>query len=189
MPRASLELNLADSGTTELLGQALARALLALALNGSSSPASLEAPPGAVLHLHGELGAGKTTCVRSLLRALGAAGPVRSPTYALVETYRLGAWTCVHADLYRLQSAAEVDELGLRDLIGPGCLLMVEWPEKGGAAVPPADVDLTLRYTGNGDLAHDGRQALLSAATPMGSAWLLNLGLDTSLVPYLSNLT
>jgi len=198
MPRGSLELNLADSGITELLGQALAHALIRAA-----PPVSQGGPPGAVLYLHGELGAGKTTCVRSLLRTLGAAGPVRSPTYALVETYRLGAWTCVHADLYRLQSEVEVDELGLRDLVGPGCLLMVEWPEKGGAAVPPADVDLTLRYLGDGREAgrdgpevaregceaRDGRQALLNAATSFGSTWLLNLGLDTSLSFYLSNLT
>jgi tRNA threonylcarbamoyladenosine biosynthesis protein TsaE len=126
---------------------------------------------------------------------LGAAGPVRSPTYALVETYRLGAWTCVHVDLYRLRSEVEVDELGLRDLVGPGCLLLVEWPEKGGAAVPAADVDLTLRYLGDGrearesHQARDGRRASLRAATAVGRAWLLNLGLDTSLIPYLSNLT
>jgi tRNA threonylcarbamoyladenosine biosynthesis protein TsaE len=177
MPPASLEMNLADSGMTELLGRALAHALPGAAQTGSGAPA------GAVLYLHGELGAGKTTCVRSLLRALGAAGPVRSPTYTLVETYRLGAWTCVHVDLYRLQSAVEVDELGLRDLIGPGCLMLIEWPEKGGAAVPPTDVELTLVYEGN------GRQARLCAATELGNDWLRNLGLDTSLSFYLSNLT
>jgi tRNA threonylcarbamoyladenosine biosynthesis protein TsaE len=177
MPPASLEMNLSDSGMTELLGQALAHAL------PGAAPASPGTPAGAVLYLHGELGAGKTTCVRSLLRTLGAVGPVRSPTYTLVETYRLGAWTCVHVDLYRLHSAVEVDELGLRDLVGPGCLLLIEWPEKGGAAVPPADVDLTLRYRG------DGRHARMCAATDLGADWLRNLGLDTRLVPYLSNLT
>jgi len=62
---------------------------------------------------------------------------VRSPTYTLVETYPLATLTCVHVDLYRLQSLTEVDELGLRDLVGPGSLIMVEWPERGGAAVPP----------------------------------------------------
>jgi tRNA threonylcarbamoyladenosine biosynthesis protein TsaE len=89
----------------------------------------------------------------------------------------------VHVDLYRLQSAVEVDELGLRDLIGPGCLMLIEWPEKGGAAVPPTDVELTLVYEGN------GRQARLCAATELGNDWLRNLGLDTSLSFYLSNLT
>jgi tRNA threonylcarbamoyladenosine biosynthesis protein TsaE len=168
-----MELRLADSGITELLGRALAHSL--------SSAAQTSA--GAVLYLHGEIGAGKTTCVRSLLRALGAPGPVRSPTYTLVETYRLGAWTCVHVDLYRLQSVVEVDELGLRDLVGPGCLLLVEWPLKGGAAVPPADVHLTLSYEA------DARHARLSAVTAAGDDWLRNLAFDSSLSPYLPNLT
>jgi tRNA threonylcarbamoyladenosine biosynthesis protein TsaE len=176
-----MDFDLADSGVTEALGQALARsfpgALLTDAVQtGSSSP-------GAVVYLQGELGAGKTTCVRSLLRALGVAGLVRSPTYTLVETYPSGKLTCVHVDLYRLQSLTEVDELGLRDLVGPGCLLLVEWPEKGGAALPPADLDLTLRYAG------DARQACVSVRTSLGSDWLENLGRDSSLSAYVSNLT
>jgi tRNA threonylcarbamoyladenosine biosynthesis protein TsaE len=181
-----MELRLADSDITELLGRALAHALLRT---------SAAAPSGAVLYLHGELGAGKTTCVRSLLRTLGATGPVRSPTYALVESYDLGAWTCVHVDLYRVQSVLEVDELGLRDLVGAGCLLMIEWPERGGDALPPADVELTLSYFDaprHGDDARhggDARQARVRAATSVGLGWLENLGLDTSLSPYVSNLT
>jgi tRNA threonylcarbamoyladenosine biosynthesis protein TsaE len=100
---------------------------------------------------------------------------VRSPTYTLVETYVLATLTCVHVDLYRLQSLTEVDELGLRDLMGPGSLIMVEWPEKGGVALPPADLDLTLRYVG------EARQAALSAKTLLGTEWLENLGRDGSL--------
>jgi tRNA threonylcarbamoyladenosine biosynthesis protein TsaE len=176
-----MDFDLADSGVTEALGQALARsfpgALLTDAVQtGSSSP-------GAVVYLQGELGAGKTTCARSLLRALGVAGLVRSPTYTLVETYNLAAFTCIHVDLYRLQALTQVDELGLRDLVGPGCLLLVEWPERGGAALPPADLDLMLRYAG------DAREATLSAKTPLGAEWLENLGRDTSLSSYVSNLT
>jgi tRNA threonylcarbamoyladenosine biosynthesis protein TsaE len=138
---------------------------------------------GAVMYLKGELGAGKTTCARSLLRALGVTGLVRSPTYTLVETYILAALTCVHVDLYRLQVYSEVDELGLRDLVGPGCLLMVEWPEKGGGALPPADLDLTFMYAG------DARHGRLEAKTPLGIEWLSNLGRDSSLSSYVSNLT
>jgi tRNA threonylcarbamoyladenosine biosynthesis protein TsaE len=170
-----MDLNLADSGVTECLGKALARAF--------PSAAAAAAGAGAVVYLRGELGAGKTTCVRSLLRALGVTGLVRSPTYTLVETYILATLTCVHVDLYRLQTLTEVDELGLRDLVGPGCLLMVEWPEKGGAALPPVDVDLTLSYAG------DARQARLLPATPLGVSWLQNLGHDSSLRFYVSNLT
>jgi tRNA threonylcarbamoyladenosine biosynthesis protein TsaE len=108
---------------------------------------------------------------------------VRSPTYTLVETYHLATLTCVHVDLYRLQSLTEVDELGLRDLLGPGSLLMVEWPERGGAALPRADLYVALGYAG------EARQARLGAETLFGTEWLENLGRDTSLRFYVSNLT
>ncbi len=165
-----MDFDLADSGGTEALGRALARAL-----PGAAS--------GAVLYLQGELGAGKTTCVRSLLRALGVSGLVRSPTYTLVETYVLPNLTCVHVDLYRLQSLTEVDELGLRDVVGRGCLLLVEWPERGDGHLTPADLDLTLEYSG------EGRRARVQSKTPLGRQWLDNLGHDSSLSVYVSNLT
>jgi tRNA threonylcarbamoyladenosine biosynthesis protein TsaE len=190
-----MDFNLPDSSVTEALGQALARSLpgavridavqMGAAQTGGLPTGAVRtdavqtgaARTGAVLYLQGELGAGKTTCVRSLLRALGVTGLVRSPTYTLVETYPLATLTCVHVDLYRLQSLTEVDELGLRDLVGPGSLIMVEWPERGGAAVPPADLELTLLYAG------EARQAGLSAKTTLGTDWLENLGRDRSLVP------
>jgi tRNA threonylcarbamoyladenosine biosynthesis protein TsaE len=165
-----MDFDLRDSSSTDALGQALARALPGVA-------------SGAVVYLQGELGAGKTTCVRSLLRALGVAGLVRSPTYTLVETYVLANLTCVHVDLYRLQSLTEVDELGLRDVVGPGCLLLVEWPERGGGHLTPADLNLTLLYAG------DGRRARVQAKTGLGTEWLENLGRDSSLSVYVSNLT
>jgi tRNA threonylcarbamoyladenosine biosynthesis protein TsaE len=184
-----MDLKLPDSGATEALGQALARALpvtVYLGAAGASSVASAAAGAGgsgAVVYLQGELGAGKTTCARSLLRALGVTGLVRSPTYTLVDTYILAALTCVHVDLYRLHGYSEVDELGLRDLVGPGCLLFVEWPENGGGALPPADLDLTFSYAG------DARQARLAAKTTLGKEWLSILGHDTSLRSYVPNLT
>jgi tRNA threonylcarbamoyladenosine biosynthesis protein TsaE len=186
--KSRCSLSLADTRVTEALGRALALSMPRIASAPNAAPEPNATPvdvesSGAVLNLHGELGAGKTTCVRSLLRALGVAGLVRSPTYTLVETYPVGALTCVHVDLYRLQSLTEVDELGLRDLSGPGYLLLVEWPEKGGGALPPADMDLTLRYAG------DARQAGVIARTPLGFQWLENLGQDSSLSPYVSNLT
>jgi len=168
---ALMDLKLADSSATETLGLALAR----------SFPGAVLGP--AVLHLRGELAAGKTTCVRALLRSLGVTGLVRSPTYTLVETYALNGLTCVHIDLYRLQAAIEVDALGLRDYLGPGCLLLIEWPEKGAQALPAADMDLALRYAGQ------GRSAQVSAKTTLGAEWLDNLGRDSSLAPYVTNLT
>jgi tRNA threonylcarbamoyladenosine biosynthesis protein TsaE len=178
-----LEFNLPDSGATQSLGGALARSLPGRKPATADLAAGGELAAGAVVYLQGELGAGKTTCVRSLLRALGVAGLVRSPTYTLVETYPLGALTCVHVDLYRLQTLTEVDELGLRDLLGPGCLLLVEWPEKGAEALPPADLDVCLRYAG------DERRVCLRGLSSIGAEWIGNLGQDTSLSSYVSNLT
>jgi len=173
MPKTHLDFDLPDSAVTEGLGAALARAF-----TGASVGAR-----GAVLYLRGELGSGKTTCARRLLHALGVTATVRSPTYTLVDTYTVGDLNCVHVDLYRLRSTAEVEELGLRDLTGPGYLMLIEWPEKGGDAVPHADVDLQLQYAG------ESRVAKLQAVSAVGDAWLAKLVLDTSLVPYVSNLT
>ena len=178
-----MDFDLADSSVTETLGQALARSFLKATLEAAGPGAAQTdaRSAGAVIYLEGDLGAGKTTCVRSLLRTLGVAGLVRSPTYTLVETYRLAAFTCVHIDLYRLQALTEVDELGVRDVAGPGCLLLVEWPERGATALPPADVELILTYAG------EGRQARAIAKTALGSLWLKNLAYDSKLVPYVSN--
>ena len=178
-----MDLHLEGSSATESLGRALARSLPHDLRRSTAIGGATAGGAGAVLYLQGELGAGKTTCVRSLLRELGVAGLVRSPTYTLVETYILADLTCVHVDLYRLRAATEVDELGLRDLAAPGCLLLVEWPEKGGAALPPADMELWLQYSGYARAAH------LQGETPLGNLWLENLGRDTSLSFYVSNLT
>jgi tRNA threonylcarbamoyladenosine biosynthesis protein TsaE len=136
-----------------------------------------------VVHLRGELGSGKTTCARSLLHALGVTGPVRSPTYTLVDTYSVADLICVHVDLYRVQTTTEVEELGLRDMIGPGYLMLIEWPEKGGAAVPPADLIVQLVYRG------DARSAALGAVSESAKGWLAKLSIDTSLSTYVSHLT
>ena len=166
-----MELRLPDSKATDGLGRALAGAL----------PATTFA--GAVVYLQGELGAGKTTTVRSLLQALGVAGKVRSPTYTLIDSYVLPALTCVHIDLYRLQSLTEVEELGIRDLAGPASLMLIEWPEKGIGAIPPADLLLTLFYAG------DGRRVSLESRSAFGANWASKLQQDRSLRPYVSNLT
>jgi len=168
-----IEFTLTDAEATEALGAALARSFPG-ASTGSAS-----------LHLEGDLGAGKTTCVRSLLRTLGVTGLIRSPTFTLVETYRVAELTCVHVDLYRLNGPEEVEELGLRDYLDAGCLLLVEWPSKGATALPPPDVDLALSFAD----PVDGRVARLRASGSLGESWLENLRNDTRLIPYLSNLT
>ncbi len=170
MPTGPLRFTLPDARATEGLGGALARGFPGVRV-------------GAVVHLRGELGSGKTTCARSFLHALGVTATVRSPTYTLVDTYCVGDLTCVHVDLYRLQTLSEVDELGLRDLTGPGYLMLIEWPEKGASAVPPPDLTVMLDYAG------EARTATLAAATEVGQDWLSMLAIDTSLESYVSNLT
>jgi len=168
-----LDLSLGDSPATEALGAALARSFLHLD-GGLGS---------AVAYLRGELGSGKTTCARSLLRTLGVVGLIRSPTYTLVEVYQPAGITCIHVDLYRVQGPVEVDELGLRDLLDARHLLLVEWPEKGGSALPPPDLELSLSY------ADHARQARLDAPTACGAEWVNLLQHDNSLRPYVSNIT
>jgi len=171
MIESQLLLHLSDAAATEILGRALARALPPLALNP------------AVCYLRGDLGAGKTTCVRSLLHALGIAGIVRSPTYTLIETYPAGAITCVHVDLYRLRGAEDLEDLGLREYWAPGHLVLVEWPERAGGALASPDLALDLAY------ADAGRDASLRAAGPLGAEWLAQLRNDNRITPYLPNLT
>jgi tRNA threonylcarbamoyladenosine biosynthesis protein TsaE len=168
---SQIEFVLTDAEATEALGAALARAFPGAAAGSAS------------LHLEGDLGAGKTTCVRSLLRALGISGLIRSPTFTLVETYRLAELICVHIDLYRLNGPEEVEELGLRDFLGAGCLLLVEWPSQGARALPPPDLELSMSF------ADPGRRVRMQARGPLGERWLEILRNDTRLIPYLSNLT
>jgi len=170
-PQADLELALADSSATDALGAALARTF----------PGAADG--FAAVYFTGDLGAGKTTCVRSFLRALGVTGPVHSPTYTLIETYRLPTLTCVHVDLYRLQGPLEVSELGLRDFLSAGWLLLVEWPEKGLSALPKADLKVTLTYAGAGRLVR------LQPASLRGGTWVNDLRQDARFISYVSNLT
>ncbi|MHB8747090.1 MAG: tRNA (adenosine(37)-N6)-threonylcarbamoyltransferase complex ATPase subunit type 1 TsaE [Gammaproteobacteria bacterium] len=95
-----------------------------------------------LITLQGELGAGKTTLVRGMLRGLGHAGTVKSPTYTLVEPYDVAGRSLYHFDLYRLAVAQELDDIGLRDYLDAEALCVVEWPERGGKQLPPPDLQI-----------------------------------------------
>lgn len=123
---------------------------------------------GALITLQGELGAGKTTLVRGLLRGLGHQGKVKSPTYTLVEPYEIGERRVYHFDLYRLAAADELDDIGLRDYLDAEALCLVEWPERGEARLPASDLHIILAHAGPARTvalaAHSARgQALLDA--------------------------
>lgn len=128
-----VELVLPDEAATVELGARIAQALPSEVGEGAWR-----------VHLHGDLGAGKTTLVRGLVRALGGRGAVRSPTYSLLETYALAPWEVLHLDLYRLAGPAELQALGLADYDRPGALWLIEWPERLSAG-PAADLEVHLR--------------------------------------------
>jgi len=135
-------------------------------------------PSRAVVHLHGDLGAGKSTLARAMLRALGVSGAIRSPTYTLVERYPLGDGSgadgeAFHLDLYRIGDAGELEFLGLDP--AEGALWLVEWPERGAGGLPPADLRIELAMAG------PGRAARLVATTLDGAEWLARLEADPEL--------
>ena len=122
--------------------------------------------PGLKLFLEGDLGAGKTTLVRGLLRALGHAGKVKSPTYTLVELYAISGLNLYHFDFYRFNEAEEYLEAGLDEYFQGDAVCIVEWPARAGAYLPDADLRPRLSVVG------DGRTGTIDALTPRGSACL-----------------
>jgi tRNA threonylcarbamoyladenosine biosynthesis protein TsaE len=100
--------------------------------------------PGAKLYLSGELGAGKTTLVRGVLRALHMHGKVKSPTYALVELYKLSKLDLYHFDFYRFNDPAEWIDAGLRELFTDTAVIIVEWPERAQELLPEADIEIAI---------------------------------------------
>jgi tRNA threonylcarbamoyladenosine biosynthesis protein TsaE len=121
---------------------------------------------GGAIQLHGDLGAGKTTFARALLRALGVGERVKSPTYSLIESYRVEDLDIHHLDLYRIADAGELEWLGLSDLAVASALLVVEWPERGAGVLHAADLSLELRHGGA------TRDLFAEACSPRGEVQL-----------------
>lgn len=140
------EIRIAGEARQEALGSALA---------------GLIEPP-LIIYLAGDLGTGKTTLARGLLRGLGHTGRVKSPTYTLLEPYELPGIYCYHFDLYRLADPEELMFLGIEDLLRPDALLLVEWPERGRGVLPEPDLII--------DIAHQGmrRRLTFQAASEKG---------------------
>jgi tRNA threonylcarbamoyladenosine biosynthesis protein TsaE len=158
-PGPVLSLPLADAAATEALGAALAPAI------------SCDEAKGLVIWLTGDLGAGKTTTTRGLLRALGHTGNVKSPTYTLLEPYSVSRISLYHFDFYRFNQPDEFLDAGLDEYFAGDGVCLVEWADKALPYVPQPDIELRLAVDGA------GRRAELHVLTKRGSACLMHSSL------------
>jgi len=147
---STASVHLSNAGATEAAGARLARAL----------------EGGVIVTLTGDLGAGKTTLVRGCLRALGWTGPVKSPSYPLVEHYSLSSLYFYHFDFYRFADPSEWETAGLADCFHAGAVCLIEWPERVAGRLPGPDLALTVAYPA--DPSAPGRELTLSAHTEVG---------------------
>ena len=143
-------MNVATADDMRALGRALGGALRTV---GSGA---------LVIGIEGELGAGKTTLVSGVLAGLGIEGPIRSPTYTLIEPYEAAGLQLYHIDLYRLSGAREVEALGIRDLLDEHAVLLIEWPSRAAGALPTADLGISIEYQGP-EIPEDAQRRLLAA--------------------------
>ncbi|MDF7670768.1 tRNA (adenosine(37)-N6)-threonylcarbamoyltransferase complex ATPase subunit type 1 TsaE [Orbaceae bacterium ESL0721] len=147
-----------EQGTVMLGNQLALNCLHYLAANNSTI----------IIHLYGDLGAGKTTLSRGFLQQLGYRGNVKSPTYTLVEPYQFTNFSVYHFDLYRLADPEELEFMGIRDYFSSRSICLIEWPEKATGILPPADLEVHLEYS---DLS---RQAILVIKSEQGQQLMDN---------------
>ncbi len=148
------QIQLKDEAATLDFGRRLAVATFVdpLQLQSQPEPGLGVASLGGVIHLHGDLGAGKTTLTRGIMRGYGYSGAVKSPTYTLVEPYEFERCHIYHFDLYRLADPEEVEYLGTEDYFSEANLCIIEWAEKGSGLIPPADLKIEIDIEGTGRL-------------------------------------
>lgn len=156
---ATYELFLVDENATILIAQQLAKQL---------------SPINSAVHLYltGDLGAGKTAFTRAFLRELGVTGRIKSPSYALLESYEVAGLNMYHLDFYRFNSPEEWVEAGFRDILEEEAVVLIEWPEKAGGLLPPPDLHLHFHYQ------NEGRRLFIQAHSTKGQTWLKTLQIN-----------
>ena len=164
----ALTMTLPDESATEKLGRLLAHVAADLqAQPGSDGERLLPGPnAGGRIHLQGDLGAGKTHLVRALLRECGVSGRIKSPSYALLESYKVLNLYLYHLDFYRFNDPHEWQDAGLKEILRHDVLVLIEWPERAGKLLSNPDLLIQLEYVG------DERKAILQAYTNKGVKWL-----------------
>ena len=148
-----MKLDLQSEADTQWLGELIAQ--------------KIQAPT--IIYLQGELGVGKTRLVRAIIQSLGHRGNVKSPTYTLVEPYRLQDYNIHHFDLYRISDPEELEYLGIRDYFDQSSISFIEWPDNGKGWLAPADILISLEFLG------EGRNCTVQAKTEVGNMLLSKL--------------
>ncbi len=165
MTHSTLKLELADEHATDMLGQALA--LVAADLRADAGGKLSPGPAaGGRIHLKGDLGAGKTALVRAFLRYCSISGRIKSPSYALLESYEVSNLYFYHLDFYRFSEHSDWLDAGFRDLFKNNALILIEWPERAGDLLSDPDLLIELSYAGL------GRSVALSACSEKGLSWI-----------------
>jgi len=161
----TLTIDLPDEVATEVLGQTLAMIVAELAPDATGQLVPGPAAQGRI-HLQGELGAGKTALVRAFLRHCNISGRIKSPSYALLESYEVSNLYFYHLDFYRFSEDADWLDAGFRDLFKNNALILIEWPERAGNLLSDPDLLIELSYAGL------GRIVTLSAYSEKGLSWI-----------------
>lgn len=163
-PLSTFAIELPDEHATDALGQSLA--CVAADLRPGASGLVPGPQAGGRIHLQGDLGAGKTSLVRAFLRQCGVSGRIKSPSYALLESYEVSNLYLYHLDFYRFSDPTEWLDAGFKDLLNHHALVLIEWPERAGDLLGYPDLLIQLSYSGQ------GRHAILSAYTVKGLQWI-----------------
>lgn len=166
-PLASTSLYLPDEAATEHLARALSDIFSHYFSNSYEKTTGTE--KSAKVYLRGDLGAGKTTFVRHFLRAMGVTGRIKSPTYTLLETYKVSSLYLYHFDFYRFTDTEEWHEAGFRENLGEDAIVFIEWADKAGPGLPTPDLELYLIYESA------GRTAQFNAFSEKGKTWITKL--------------